>query len=109
MTTYSKGKVALGVCDRSGFEYPLKDLIEEYENGKPTGLLIGRDYVDPDHPQLRLGEVDAADRQTLRNPRPEFADLIASRGLYSWNPVGMVGLESISMTGKVGKVKVVIS
>ena len=106
MSTYAKGSQALGLCDRSGFEYPLKDLIDEYVDGQPTGLRIGRDYVDPDHPQLRLGDVDANDPQTLRDPRPEFADLIASRGLYSWNPVGVGGM---GMEGQVGNVKVVIS
>ena len=103
------GKKALGICDRSGFEYLLKDLVEEYEDGVPNGLRVGRDMLDPDHPQLKLGDVDASDRQSLDNARPENADLAASRGMYSWNPVGMEGLVSISATGKIGQVKVVIS
>jgi hypothetical protein len=97
-------KHAFGFCDRTGFRYPLNDLVEQYENRKPTGLLVGKDVVDIDHEQLQLGEVDANDPQTLENPRPDPA-LSQSRALYSWNPVGAVGL---GMTGLVGRVKVVI-
>jgi hypothetical protein len=99
-------KHAYGFCDRTGFRYPLNDLVEQYENGKPTGLLVGKDMVDIDHEQLRLGEVDANDPQTLDNPRPD-RDLVASRNIYwSWNPVGRVNLEA---TGEVGTVTVVIT
>jgi hypothetical protein len=105
MSDFAKGKKAFGFCDRTGFRYPLKDLVEQWENGKPNGLLVGRDMVDQDHPQLRLGDVDASDPQSLRNPRPD-KELAASRALTSWNPVGLGGLK---MTGHVGKVKVVIS
>jgi hypothetical protein len=99
------GKRALGICDRSGFEYPLKDLVEEYEDGVPNGLRVHRDMLDPDHPQLKLGDVHASDRQSLDNARPDDAELAASRAIYSWNPVGVGNLLAI---GQVGQVKVVI-
>ena len=104
MSTIAKGKEAFGFCDRTGFRYPLKDLVEQFENQRPNGLLVGRDMVDQDHPQLRLGDVDASDPQSLMDPRPD-KELAASRALYSWNPVGAIGL---GMRGQVGKVKVVI-
>ena len=63
-------KHAFGFCDRTGFRYPLKDLVPQYENRKPTGLLVGKDMVDIDHEQLQLGDVDANDPQTLEDPRP---------------------------------------
>lgn len=100
-----KGKHAYGFCDRTGARYPLKDLVPQYENGKWNGLLVGRDMVDIDHEQLRLGSVEASDPQSLDNPRPDTS-LKESRALSSWNPVGLVGLK---MTGHVGKVKVVTS
>ena len=94
-------KHAFGFCDRSGFRYPLKDLVPQYENRKPTGLLVGKDMVDIDHEQLQLGDVDANDPQTLEDPRPD-QNLAESRALYSWNPVGAVGLDGIkAMVGKV--------
>lgn len=96
------GKHAFGFCDRTGFRYPLKDLVPQYVNRQPTGLLVGRDVLDIDQEQLQLGEVDANDSQTLLNPRPD-KDLAASRALYSWNPVGIGNVE---MKGLVGKVTV---
>lgn len=96
------GKHAYGFCDRTGFRYPLKDLVPQYENGKPNGLLVGRDMVDIDHEQLRVRDLKVNDDQSLKNPRPD-PDLVASRALTSWNPVGAIGL---GMTGSVGKVTV---
>ena len=55
MSNYASGKFAYGYCDRTGFRYPLKDLIEEIEQGRPTGLRVGRDMVDLYHPQDWLG------------------------------------------------------
>lgn len=97
-------KNAFGFCDRTGFRYPLNDLVEQYVNQRPTGLLVGKDMVDIDQEQLQIGSVDANDPQTLENPRPD-SSLSQSRALYSWNPVGAIGL---GMTGMVGKVTVVI-
>jgi hypothetical protein len=105
MSSHAKGSKAFGFCDRSGFRYPLKDLVPQYENQRPNGLLVGKDMLDIDHEQLQLGKVDASDPQTLENPRPD-KELAESRRLHSWNPVGAVGL---GMTGHVGQVKIVIS
>ena len=95
-------KHAFGFCDRTGFRYPLDELVEQYVNRQPTGLLVGKDMVDIDHEQLRLGEVDANDKQSLDNPRPDRG-LAQSRALSSWKPVGA---NMPAMVGKVGKVKV---
>ena len=100
--SFAKGKHAFGYCDRTGFRYPLKDLVPQYENGRPNGLMVGKDVVDIDHEQLRLGQVDANDPQTLRNPRPDTS-LEESRKLYSWNPVGVGNMK---MSGNVGRVTV---
>jgi len=83
----NSSKYAYGFCDRTGFRYPLKDLAKQYENKRWNGLLVGKDMVDKDHPQLRLGEVDASDGQSLSNPRPD-KEIAVSRGLSAWNPVG---------------------
>ena len=99
------GKRAYGFCDRTGFRYPLKDLVPQYENLKPNGLLVGRDMLDIDQEQLQLGSVDAVDEQTLDDPRPETS-LAESRALYAWNPVGHPS--RTGMIGYVGKVTVVI-
>jgi hypothetical protein len=71
MAVYAKGKHAFGFCDRTGFRYPIHQLVVEVQNGIPTGFRVGYDVVDPDQPQNFLGRVKINDPQSLRNPRPE--------------------------------------
>ena len=98
--SYSSGKYAFGYCDKTGFRYPLKDLVWEYKDGKRTGMRVGKDVVDPDHPQNFLGRVRVVDPQSLRDPRPDTS-LEASRGLFGWRPVGN---PLTHMVGSVGTV-----
>ena len=98
--SYARGKYAFGFCDRTGFRYPLKDLVPEFQNGVKTGFLVGRDVADPDQPQNFLGRLKINDPQSLRNPRPDTA-LLASRELGGFNPVG-----NLSAQGEVGRVTV---
>ncbi len=109
----AEGKYAYGFCDRTGRRYPKKDLVRQIENQRWNGLLVGRDVVDQDQPQLQLGKVKVTDDQSLRNPRPD-ASLDESRALWAWNPVGggvtelgsrTVGLD---MSGVVGRVTIEI-
>jgi len=102
--SYSAGKNAFGFCDRTGFRYPLSDLVWEVRDGKQTGMRIGRDVVDPDHPQNFLGRVRVVDPQSLKDPRPDTS-LDESRGLFGWNPVGD---PVTSMVAAVGVVTVTI-
>ena len=105
MSSYTRGKYAFGYCDMTGFRYPLKDLVPEIVNQRPTGFLVGKDVVDPDQPQLQLGKVRVDDPRALRNPRPDRG-LDESRILSSFNPVVQVGLDC---SGHVGVVTVVTS
>ncbi len=100
--SYAKAKYAFGFCDKTGFRYPLKDLVPEYKNGVKTGFLVGRDVVDPDQPQNFLGRIKINDPQSLRNPRPDRS-LVESRALYGFDPVGS---EGTLMTASVGRVSV---
>ena len=88
--SYARGKYAFGFCDKTGFRYPLSDLVPEFNNGVKTGFLVGRDVVDPDQPQNFLGRIKINDPQSLRDPRPDAA-LAASRGLFGFNPVWNTG------------------
>jgi len=99
---YAPGKHAYGYCDKTGFRYLLKDLVWEYKDGHRTGFRVGKDVVDPDHPQNFLGRVRVVDPQSLRNPRPDNS-IDESRALFGWRPVGnpLVYLE-----GSVGTVTV---
>jgi hypothetical protein len=100
--SYAKGKYAFGFCDKTGFRYPLKDLVPEYNNGVKTGFLVGRDVLDPDQPQNFLGRVKINDPQSLQNPRPDTS-LDASRQLWGWNPIWN---PAQYMVGSVGTVTV---
>ena len=109
MSSYAAGKRAFGFCDRTGFRYPLKDLVPQIENGRPNGLLVGRDVVDEDQPQLQLGRLKMDDPQALRDPRPDTGEA-ESRKLSAWDPVGgansalgsrTVGLDITAAVGKV--------
>lgn len=103
MPAYARGKHAFGICDRSGFRYKLADLVWEYKNGTKTGSRIGRDIVDPDHPQNFLGRVRINDPQSLQNPRPDYSP---GSGLFGWQPVwnplqymvGSVGTVTVTTT-----------
>ena len=107
---YANGKYAYGYCDRTGFRYPLHELVYEIQNGIRTGLRVGRDVFDPDQPQNSLGKVRIFDPQALRNPRPDQG-LDVSRAFFGWNPVGDGGQSpegngAMGMTGEVGTVTV---
>ncbi len=84
MPIFAKGKYAFGFCDRTGFRYPLKDLVTEFRNDVPTGFKVGRDMVDEQHPQDDLGRTPIDDPQALRNPRPDRS----VDSLFGFNPVG---------------------
>ena len=68
---FAVGKIALGMCDRCGFEYYLKELRAEIIKGNITNLRVCPTCFDPDHPQLHLGEYPIDDPQALRDPRPD--------------------------------------
>ena len=103
--SYARGKYAFGFCDKTGFRYPLSDLVPEFKNGVKTGFLVGRDVVDPDQPQNFLGRLKIFDPQSLQNPRPDTSES-ESRRLFGFNPVGN---DSQFMTAKVGTVTVNIT
>lgn len=98
----ASNRYAFGFCDRTGFRYPLNDLVDEYKNGVKTGLRVGRDVADDDHPQNFLGRVRIFDPQNLTSARPDRS-LQESRQLFGfdpvWNPAQYI-------TASVGKVTV---
>ena len=101
MSEKAKGKHAYGFCDRTGFRYPLDELVEEYVQGRPTGLRVGKDMVDPDHPQNWVGlQGPYSDPHALDNPRPDLSEK-ASRAQFAWDPVGGSTLEATAYIGVV--------
>ena len=102
--TIARSKYAYGYCDRTGFRYPLNELVDEFKNGVKTGLRVGRDVADGDHPQNSLGRVRIFDPQSLAQARPDRS-LEESRQLFGFNPVWN---SAQFMTASVGRVSVII-
>ena len=71
---FATGKLALGICDRCGLTYYLKELRKEIVKGKINNLRVCPSCFDPDHPQLHLGELPVDDPQALRDPRPDTGE-----------------------------------
>ena len=70
----ASGKYALGICDRTGARYKLKDLVWEIQNGRKNGLRVGKDVADKDHPQNRVGQTKPKDDQSIRGASPQPAE-----------------------------------
>ena len=66
---YSSGKYAYGICDKTGFRYPLKELVFEFRNGSKTGFRVGIDVLDGDHPQNFIGRVKYEENESVRDAR----------------------------------------
>ena len=103
--SYTKGRYAFGFCDKTGFRYPLSDLVPEFKNGVKTGFLVGRDVAAPAQPQNFLGRLKIFDPQSLQNPRPDTSEA-ESRRLFGFDPVGN---DAQFMTAEVGTVTLSIT
>ena len=95
----ARGKYAYGICDKTGFRYKLNELVAEVRNGVRTGLRVGKDVADPDHPQNFLGRLRINDPQSVRNPRPDRTEPEAI-SLLGNNPftTGALGSSVITVT-----------
>jgi len=65
MPRYASGKHALGISDRSGRAYLLKNMIKEW-----NGFFVGKDEFESKQPQLQPRRV-LADPQAVKNSRPD--------------------------------------
>ena len=74
------GKYAFGICDRTGFRYPINELVYEFDKGKRKGLRVGRDVADRDHPQNFIGRIKTDDPQSLRDARPDRIEPLELQG-----------------------------
>ena len=71
---YAQGKKALGICDRCGFSFKLNSLKYEILDSKRTGFRVCNQCFDEDQPQLKLGQIDTSDKQSLYNPRVDTGE-----------------------------------
>lgn len=95
---FASGKNALGICDRCGWTYKLKELRKEYKNLVRQNILVCEECWDSDHPQLRIGRHDFSDAEALYDPRPDSGE-IESTSFYGFNPI--YGEEIVTETGTI--------
>lgn len=114
-TTFVSEKKALGICDRCGLQFKLRELKFETVKQRRTSLRTCPSCFDKDHPQLMLGMFPINDPQALRNPRSDSGERVESRDMqWGWNPVGLATSEwgpasLLQATGEVGSVTVITS
>lgn len=97
---FASNRIAIAICDRCGFQYPLRDLRTLIVDTQLINLLVCEECWEPDQPQLQLGMYPVDDPQALRNPRPDstytqsgtLANGSVGEGsrniFWGWNPVG---------------------
>jgi len=83
MSNTSSGKFAKFISDRSGMEFPYKEMVKEW-----NGARVHISEFEPKHPQLEP-KPHTADPQGLRNARPARTEPAVASMLPS-NPIGTV-------------------
>ena len=78
-TQFAVGKRALGMCDRCGFQYKLKQLKKLTINQVEVDIKVCPSCWEADHPQNLQGKYPVNDPQALQDPRSDAADNAASR------------------------------
>ena len=93
MARYASNKYAMGISDRSGAAYRLRDMRKEW-----TGMLVGKDEWESKQPQL-IPVKKAGDPQALRDARPDRTEPEVTV-LLSANPMrsGSSGSAIITVT-----------
>ena len=79
MAKTASGKYAKAISDRSGMEFPYREMVTEW-----NGSFVHNSEFDPKQPQLEAPPV-GADPQALLNPRPDRTEP-ASQNLLPGNP-----------------------
>jgi len=65
MSSYSTGRNALAISDRSGMAFPYREMVTEW-----NGARVHFTEFEPKHPQL-ISRVHSGDRVSLRHARPD--------------------------------------
>jgi hypothetical protein len=113
---YAKGKYAKAISDRSGMEFPYREMVKEW-----NGSLVHKSEYEAKHPQIRRKH-HKADAVALANPRPRPKDDNEAFVIYvnnGFNNSSMLpsasdnilgtSLESFEMTSSTGEVTISIS
>lgn len=89
MSLYQPNKKTPGICERCGRRVAHSALAEEYVRGIPQNNLVCQGPAgcwDEDHPQLWVGSIPTADKESVPDASPE-PKLLYDRSLFGFNPV----------------------
>ena len=80
---HASGKYAKAISDRSGMEFPYKEMVKEW-----NGSLVHKSEFETKHPQLER-QKHAADAQSLQDARPARAEpligFVGGAGFFDYN------------------------
>jgi hypothetical protein len=80
---HASGKYAKAISDRSGMEFPYKEMVKEW-----NGSLVHKSEFETKHPQLER-QKHAADAQSLQDARPARVEplivFVGGAGFFDYN------------------------
>ncbi len=102
MTRYAIGRKSKFISDRSGFAFPYRERVKEW-----NGLVVHRSEYEAKHPQLTPRK-PPHEPQALYQPRPQETDDNRKFIVITNTGLGILGstLESFSATVSLGTVTV---
>ena len=91
MTTFSQGKYALAISDRSGMAFPYNEMVREW-----TGAFVHNSEYEPKQPQLDP-KPTSADPQALQRARPARTEF-ATQDFLPANPFTTAGSTTLTVS-----------
>ncbi len=99
MTTFSQGKFALSISDRSGMAFPYNEMVREW-----TGAWVHRSEYEPKSPQLEP-KPTSADPQALQRARPARTEF-GTQDFLPLNPFTTAGTTTLTVSFPEGQLQV---
>ena len=99
MTTFSQGKYALAISDRSGMAFPYNEMVREW-----NGALVHVSEYEPKQPQLDP-KPTSADPQALQRARPARTEF-STQDFLPLNPFTTAGTTTLTISFPSGALQV---
>jgi len=99
MTTFSQGKYALSISDRSGMAFPYNEMVREW-----NGAWVHRSEYEPKSPQLEP-KPTSADPQALQRARPARTEF-GTQDFLPLNPFTTAGTTTLTVSFPEGQLQV---
>jgi len=99
MTTFSQGKYALSISDRSGMAFPYNEMVREW-----NGAWVHRSEYEPKSPQLDP-KPTSADPQALQRARPARTEF-GTQDFLPLNPFTTAGTTTLTVSFPEGQLQV---